>query len=131
MGGMTEPTNNDFPTAPLKAGDGEPINTHSGVDETQPVPSSQEGEDAGYADTLAIPSGGQNGELPESKPEIPPGKTIERSISTRLVAFLGILALVVIAGLSAYLGYSSGIRLRTQAESSAAAVSLQIGRAHV
>ena len=53
----------------------------------------------------------------DPEPEAPSNKPVKKSISWPKVTILGIVALVIIAALSGFGGYRSGINLRTSAES--------------
>jgi tetratricopeptide (TPR) repeat protein len=134
MGGMTDPTTDDFPTEPIQVGDGDSgEQSQIELSETQPSTVNLDDDDAGYAETAAmpaampaaIPAGGQDGETPAPVFEDLPAESTRRGISMRLLTFLGLLTLLVIAGLSAYLGYTSGIDVRSRAQQSFTIASLQ------
>ncbi len=115
----------------------------AGAARPEPVPSSE--TEPGFAETVAtsaavtMDSGqdagldaGQDAGLdagPDGEQEngnLPPGeKQQKRRSPARLYAFLGVLVLLAIGAVSAYLGYTSGINLRTEAEVNNKAAILQ------
>jgi len=124
---MVDSDPNNDATVPHPVGDHDSETSQAGqLAETQPLLNTQphdSGEsvpDSDFEETAVLPAGngGGEGKAPEEKA----GK---RRFPIRLLAFLGVLALLVIGGLSAYLGYLSGIEMRTEAEKTNNAAILQ------
>jgi len=107
--------------------------TNSGIDDTQPTSSGQRPSDDSssaeeglditkptvISDEKALSGknepAGENDAVPDSTEEAPETNQRQRP-RWAMITLLGILALVLIAALSAWSGYSSGINLRTDAE---------------
>jgi tetratricopeptide (TPR) repeat protein len=107
-------TNSDFdetqPTSPVRGPSGDDNNAEEGLEVTKPTLIS---EDSALSTENALSD--ENTATTDSADELPESSK-RQSPRWTMITLLGILALVLVAALSAWTGYSSGINLRTEAE---------------